>query len=249
MTDDWQKYSASAEESAGGKFTTGREYLFTVRDIELQKDVIIGGPGMQRSYEMYRGKRTSDIPIPMRGEILPAWTTDYFVLHAEEGETGATMRVSFNVRKITVNPKNTEFESRIVTFLRNMGYEILPKQEILFGKYFRVGMTFTAELAPQVRGGKETGYYEIDIKTARPATTRVPLGDACDALRAADAHQRDTSPAVGEGQGAARGEIDAVIAGAQTKDDAICALVEKRRNDLVGIFLSLIAQGEYPQYR
>lgn len=236
MVETWENYESDVKESSG-RLETDRQYAWDIVDISLQKEVIIGGKDMRDTYAIYKGKMLSDVPPQIRSEILPKWVADYLTVTTVEINEGVKIKMTFNIGKMTVNKKNPQFESKLVTFIRNLGYNIEPGTKIRLGNYLKKGKKFYAKVIPQKNtDGSESGFHEIDITTVSSAP------DSLSGMKSSSPTSMPDSKTISDDTKAL---IVKIIAGAKTKDEAIKKIFEDHEHkDLISEFLTMCSSGE-----
>lgn len=227
----WENYEKEVEESKG-ILETGKRYNWEVVDITLKEGVVVGGKSMRPMYDVYKGKTLEDVPIAVRDEIKD-FTANYLNITVMEIEgSGAKITMSFNVNKMNINEKNPQFESKIVTLIRNLGHVIEPKTKIRLGNYLNNGLKFSAQVVPQKKAdGTESGFHQIDVMSVQPIESSV----------------KKTSPNIP--QTSANSDIKAkiigVIVNCKSKDEAIKAIVDNPDSkSYLGQFLTMVGSGE-----
>jgi hypothetical protein len=237
MSDNWENYETDVKESSG-RLETDREYIWDILDITLQKDVIIGGKDMREAYSIYRGKTLADVPPSIRGEILPKWTANYLTIHVVEINEGIKIKMPFNISKMTINEKNPKFESKLVTFIRNLGHTIEPGNKLRLGNYLKKGKKFYAKVIPQKNhDGTDSGFHEIDITSVSSAPDSIGgMRTSTTPTSMPDSKKIDDNT---------KQLILSIISGAKNKDEAIKKIFEDREHkDLISEFLTMCSSGE-----
>jgi len=218
-----------------GVFDEDVEYLWEISGIEKQKDVVIHKDAPQYA----RGKSFDTLtPIQKReleerGIKPPNGVTSYLNISFICVENSKMLKKSFNISKATINEKDPQWESTIITFIRNLGNPITPNSQIRMGDFIKNGLRFTARVKPQIKDGQKTGFHEIDLFSIKPATG---------ANAQASAPTSSSTPAASPEIVA---EIKAIVASAKNKDEAINIIVSSgKAGSLLGHFMNLCAKGE-----
>lgn len=227
----WENYEKEVEESKG-ILETGKRYNWEIVDITLKEGVVVGGKSMRPMYDVYKGKTLEDVPIAVRDEIKD-FTANYLNIKVMETDgSGATITMSFNVNKMNINEKNPQFESKIITFVRNLGHNIEPKTKIRLGNYLNNGLKFSAQVIPQKKSdGTDSGFHQIDVMSVKSIEGSVK------------------KPQTNAPQPSANSDVKAKIIGTivncKSKDEAVKAIVDNPDVKMyLGQFLTMVGSGE-----
>jgi hypothetical protein len=234
MVENWMDDVVDVKESTG-VFDEDVEYLWEISGIEKQKDVVIhkDAPSYARGKPWDTLTPVNKRELEERGIKPPNGVTSYLNISFICVENSKMLKKSFNISKATINEKDPQWESTIITFIRNLGNPITPNSQIRMGDFIKNGLRFTARVKPQLKDGQKTGFHEIDLFSIKPAT---------------GANAQSSAPATSSTPAASPeivAEIKAIVASAKTKDEAINIIVGSgKAGTLLGHFMNLCAKGE-----
>jgi hypothetical protein len=234
MVENWMDDVIDVKESTG-VFDEDVEYLWEISGIEKQKDVVI-----HKDAPIYtRGKPFAELTdiqkreLEERGIKPPNGVTSYLNISFICVENSKVLKKSFNISKATINEKDPQWESTIITFIRNLGHPVTSGAQIRMSDFIKNGLRFRARVKPQLKDGQKTGFHELDLFSIKPASG----ADAKSSAPATSATPAASPEIVAE--------IKAIVANAKTKDEAINTIVNSgKAGTLLGHFMNLCAKGE-----
>jgi hypothetical protein len=234
MVENWMDDIVDVKESTG-VFDEDVEYLWEISGIEKQKDVVIhkDAPSYARGKVFELLTPVQKRELEERGIVPPNGVTSYLNISFICVDNSKMLKKSFNISKATINEKEPQWESGIITFIRNLGHPISPNTQIRMGDFIKPGLRFTARVKPQLKDGQKSGFHEIDIFSIKPAKGAGAKSSA------------PTTTATPAASPEIVAEIKAIVASAKNKDDAINIIVSSgKAGSLLGHFMNLCAKGE-----
>lgn len=225
MSKSFEDYKVQTTESKGA-LSTDTNYELVITSIEFQPDVVTH----RNAPEHVRGKMLDMLTPEDRANIGVNWTSNILRITFLELESGISIRKNFNITKLNVNEENKRFQSEFVTFLKSLGYDIKPQQDILPAQYIKKDMRIIAKVKDQIdkKTGKTTGFHELDIESARlkqpPANT--------------------TQAKISEVPEDKKKELMCIMGNSGTLSDAIRKLSSTGRMDLLDVLTTLQKSGE-----